>query len=75
VHGGLQFQAIHHLFPRLPRHRLRALVPVVRALANKHGADYHVRSPRARARARAESRSPLTRTQPAHPPLPALPSR
>jgi fatty acid desaturase len=24
VHGGLQFQAIHHLFPRLPRHRLCA---------------------------------------------------
>ena len=22
-HGGLQFQAIHHLFPRLPRHNLR----------------------------------------------------
>lgn len=23
VHGGLQFQAIHHLFPRMPRHNLR----------------------------------------------------
>ncbi|KAK2612145.1 hypothetical protein QQS21_001875 [Conoideocrella luteorostrata] len=23
VHGGLQFQAIHHLFPRVPRHNLR----------------------------------------------------
>lgn len=23
-HGGLQFQAVHHLFPRLPRHNLRA---------------------------------------------------
>ncbi|KAK2747908.1 hypothetical protein FQN57_001499 [Myotisia sp. PD_48] len=22
-HGGLQFQAIHHLFPRMPRHNLR----------------------------------------------------
>jgi len=22
-HGGLQFQAIHHLFPRVPRHNLR----------------------------------------------------
>ena len=22
-HGGLQFQAIHHLFPRIPRHNLR----------------------------------------------------
>jgi delta8-fatty-acid desaturase len=24
VHGGLQFQAVHHLFPRMPRHNLRA---------------------------------------------------
>lgn len=23
IHGGLQFQAIHHLFPRMPRHNLR----------------------------------------------------
>ena len=23
VHGGLQFQVVHHLFPRLPRHNLR----------------------------------------------------
>jgi delta8-fatty-acid desaturase len=23
VHGGLQFQVIHHLFPRIPRHNLR----------------------------------------------------
>lgn len=23
VHGGLQFQAIHHLFPRMPRHNIR----------------------------------------------------
>ncbi|KZL75214.1 fatty acid desaturase [Colletotrichum tofieldiae] len=23
IHGGLQFQAVHHLFPRLPRHNLR----------------------------------------------------
>ena len=22
LHGGLQFQAVHHLFPRVPRHRL-----------------------------------------------------
>ncbi|KAK3044790.1 Delta 8 Fatty Acid Desaturase, partial [Coniosporium uncinatum] len=22
-HGGLQFQAVHHLFPRMPRHNLR----------------------------------------------------
>ena len=23
IHGGLQFQAIHHLYPRMPRHNLR----------------------------------------------------
>ena len=23
VHGGLQFQAVHHLYPRIPRHNLR----------------------------------------------------
>lgn len=22
-HGGLQFQVVHHLFPRIPRHNLR----------------------------------------------------
>ena len=22
-HGGLQFQVVHHLFPRMPRHNLR----------------------------------------------------
>ena len=42
LHGGLQFQTIHHLFPRLPRHRLRALVPTVRALAERHGASYYM---------------------------------
>ncbi|KEZ41936.1 Delta-9 acyl-CoA desaturase [Scedosporium apiospermum] len=25
IHGGLQFQAVHHLFPRVPRHNLRRL--------------------------------------------------
>lgn len=44
LHGGLQFQVIHHLFPRLPRHRLRGMVKVVRALAKKHGVDYHMTS-------------------------------
>lgn len=29
VHGGLQFQAIHHLFPRMPRHNLRTAQPYV----------------------------------------------
>ncbi len=29
VHGGLQFQAVHHLFPRVPRHNLRRLQALV----------------------------------------------
>lgn len=28
-HGGLQFQAVHHLFPRIPRHNLRACQKMV----------------------------------------------
>lgn len=30
-HGGLQFQAIHHLFPRMPRHNLRRAQKLVQA--------------------------------------------
>ena len=30
IHGGLQFQAVHHLFPRVPRHNLRRLQVLVR---------------------------------------------
>ena len=29
-HGGLQFQAIHHLYPRMPRHNLRKAQKLVR---------------------------------------------
>jgi fatty acid desaturase/predicted heme/steroid binding protein len=36
-HGGLQFQDVHHLFPRMPRHNLRALRPRIKALCRKHG--------------------------------------
>jgi len=38
-HGGLQFQDVHHLLPRVPRHNLRALRPRIQALARKHGCD------------------------------------
>eukprot|EP00400_MALV-I_sp_L67-5_P000293 gene293-1058_t len=31
-HGGLQFQAVHHLYPRLPRHRLRAASYLVKEM-------------------------------------------
>lgn len=42
VHGGLQFQAIHHLFPRIPRHRLREVQPFVRQFADEVGIEYKV---------------------------------
>ena len=29
VHGGLQFQVIHHLYPRIPRHNLRRVQKLV----------------------------------------------
>ncbi|KAJ2744898.1 hypothetical protein GGI20_002590 [Coemansia sp. BCRC 34301] len=39
-HGGLQFQIEHHLFPRLPRHKLRAAQPLVKGLCRKHGMEF-----------------------------------
>lgn len=40
-HGGLQFQIEHHLWPRLPRHNLRAARDLTRALCKKHDIEYH----------------------------------
>ncbi|KAJ3306796.1 hypothetical protein HDV03_003833 [Kappamyces sp. JEL0829] len=40
-HGGLQFQVEHHLFPRVPRHNLRRVQPLVKAFAKKHGIHFH----------------------------------
>ena len=42
VHGGLQFQAIHHLFPRIPRHRLREVQPLVKQFAKDVGIEYKI---------------------------------
>jgi delta8-fatty-acid desaturase len=39
-HGGLQFQAVHHLFPRVPRHNLRKGQELVREFARKSGVKY-----------------------------------
>lgn len=36
-HGGLQFQLEHHLFPRLPRYKLREVMPLVDEIFQKHG--------------------------------------
>lgn len=42
LHGGLQFQAIHHLFPRLPRHNLRKAQPYVLDFCKEVGLPYSI---------------------------------
>jgi len=39
-HGGLQFQAIHHLFPRMPRHNLRRAQKLVQEFCNDANIPY-----------------------------------
>jgi delta8-fatty-acid desaturase len=39
-HGGLQFQAIHHLFPRIPRHNLRRTQRLVQEFCNEVDIPY-----------------------------------
>ena len=40
IHGGLQFQAIHHLFPRIPRHNLRQTRQLVVRFCDEVGIPY-----------------------------------
>ncbi|KAI1438171.1 fatty acid desaturase-domain-containing protein [Xylaria sp. CBS 124048] len=39
-HGGLQFQVIHHLFPRIPRHNLRRAQKLIQDFCNEVGIPY-----------------------------------
>jgi len=39
-HGGLQFQAIHHLYPRMPRHNLRQAQKMVQEFCAEVGIPY-----------------------------------
>ncbi|EAQ92191.1 hypothetical protein CHGG_00426 [Chaetomium globosum CBS 148.51] len=39
-HGGVQFQAIHHLFPRIPRHNLRKTQRLVQEFCDDVGIPY-----------------------------------
>ncbi|KAK0648788.1 fatty acid desaturase [Cercophora newfieldiana] len=39
-HGGLQFQAIHHLYPRIPRHNLRRTQKLVMEFCKEVGIPY-----------------------------------
>ncbi|KAJ9144686.1 Fatty acid desaturase [Pleurostoma richardsiae] len=39
-HGGLQFQAIHHMYPRIPRHNLRRTQKLVQEFCDEVGIPY-----------------------------------
>ena len=41
-HGGLQFQAVHHLFPRVPRHNLRECQGLVKEFCEEVGIPYAI---------------------------------
>jgi len=40
IHGGLHLQVTHHLFPRLPRHNLRAASLMVKEYCKEQGLTY-----------------------------------
>jgi delta8-fatty-acid desaturase len=42
IHGGLQFQAVHHLFPRVPRHNLRNLQALVQEFCAETEIEYMI---------------------------------
>jgi fatty acid desaturase len=40
-YGGLNYQIEHHLFPRLPRNKLREAQPIIRDFCRDHCITYH----------------------------------
>jgi delta8-fatty-acid desaturase len=42
IHGGLQFQAIHHLYPRIPRHNLRRTQTLVLEFCREVNVPYAI---------------------------------
>lgn len=42
IHGGLQMQVAHHLFPRVPRHNLRIVTKMVQEFCDENeGIEFH----------------------------------
>ncbi|CAD6577879.1 MAG: hypothetical protein CYPHOPRED_000398 [Cyphobasidiales sp. Tagirdzhanova-0007] len=41
IHGGLNMQVTHHLFPRIPRHHLRRATALAREFAKEQRLEYH----------------------------------
>ena len=42
LYGGLNHQAAHHLFPSMPRNKLRDAAEITRQFCIEHGISYHV---------------------------------
>lgn len=42
IHGGLQFQAVHHLYPRIPRHNLRKAQSYVKRFCEEVNIPYAI---------------------------------
>lgn len=42
IHGGLQFQTVHHLFPRVPRHNLRRVQELGMQFSKDTGIPYSI---------------------------------
>ncbi len=40
-YGGLNYQIEHHLFPRLPRNKLREAQPIIKDFCEEHSIAYH----------------------------------
>jgi fatty acid desaturase len=40
-YGGLNYQIEHHLFPRMPRNKLREAQPIIRGFCRDHSIAYH----------------------------------
>ena len=39
-HGGLQFQTVHHIWPRVPRHNLRNVQKILSKFCKEHDLEY-----------------------------------
>jgi len=40
-YGGLNYQIEHHLFPGMPRNRLKQAQPVIKSFCQAHAIPYH----------------------------------
>jgi linoleoyl-CoA desaturase len=66
--GGLNYQAVHHLFPQLPHTVYPEIAPVVAATCADHGIPYHVH-PTLRAAVRSHYRHVRQLGRPVDPPV------